>query len=348
MTQGDLSRRGSRFWLYTPFVLLAVLAVGWTVAWFVIRDRTAKAVDTALAREAAAGRQWTCPDRTIAGFPFRIEISCASLALAQGSSTLSLGPVLAVAQIYQPRHVIVQAAGPLQATDGQVTVSGDWDQLRASFRAASDGLQRISLVTQGPRVTVAGAGPDISARAGLVEAHLRPDPRQPAAEAAYDVAIEAKGAAVPLLDGLTGSAEPADLALDAMVTQGPALRSRTAIEGLERWRLAGGRFVIESLTAAKGVQRLKGQGELMLDEAHRPAGRIQIAAANLDRLTAAFGGNGAASAILGALTGRAANAEAGGKPNEPTLRPLPPIRLDKGRVSFGPLPVPGIQLQPLY
>ena len=37
--------RRSRFWLYTPFVLLLLLAIAWSIAWFVIRSRTTEALD---------------------------------------------------------------------------------------------------------------------------------------------------------------------------------------------------------------------------------------------------------------------------------------------------------------
>ena len=76
MAEADvLQTRQSRFWLFAPFALLALVAVGWSVAWFVIRQRTAEGLDLWLAHEAAAGRAWTCADRAVGGYPFRIEIA---------------------------------------------------------------------------------------------------------------------------------------------------------------------------------------------------------------------------------------------------------------------------------
>jgi len=49
--------RRSRFWLYTPFVLLLLLAIAWSIGWFVIRNRTAEALDGWIAAEARGGRQ---------------------------------------------------------------------------------------------------------------------------------------------------------------------------------------------------------------------------------------------------------------------------------------------------
>jgi hypothetical protein len=36
--------RRSRFWLYTPFVLLLLAAIAWSAAWFVIRNRAGEAL----------------------------------------------------------------------------------------------------------------------------------------------------------------------------------------------------------------------------------------------------------------------------------------------------------------
>ena len=115
--------RRSRFWLYTPFVLLLLLAIAWSIAWFVIRNRTAEALDGWIAAEARGGRQWTCGDRTIAGYPFRIEIICNSLDLKRGAITASFGRTEAVAQVYQPRRIITEVAGPLRVSDGRVSAS---------------------------------------------------------------------------------------------------------------------------------------------------------------------------------------------------------------------------------
>src|SRR5215212_1485465 len=100
--------RHGRFWLYPPFVLLLLVAIAWSVAWFVIRNRTAAALDTMLANEARAGRQWTCADRSVGGFPFRIDVVCSALTLRRGDVSASFGRVEAVAQVYQPRHIITE------------------------------------------------------------------------------------------------------------------------------------------------------------------------------------------------------------------------------------------------
>src|SRR3954469_14472008 len=151
--------RQGRFWLYAPFALLLLVAIAWSVAWFMIRNRTDAALDTMLANEKRAGRQWTCADRSVGGFPFRIDVVCSSLTLQRGDVSASFGRVEAVAQVYQPRHVITEVAGPLRFTDGIVTIDGTWRLLETSVRSSPVGFERISLAAEEPNLRIVGAAP---------------------------------------------------------------------------------------------------------------------------------------------------------------------------------------------
>jgi hypothetical protein len=163
------SSRSSRAWLYAPFLLLLVLALGWTAFWFVVRGRVIDAVDAALAREAGLGRSWSCTDRSVTGFPFRVELRCSTLALASArwgeAVRVQTGPAVAVGQIYTPNLVIAQITGPLQATlpEGRKLDLG-WTRLEASLSHAAGGPERVSLVVTAPDAA-APAADELRARA---------------------------------------------------------------------------------------------------------------------------------------------------------------------------------------
>jgi hypothetical protein len=349
MAQADVQHetRRSRFWLYTPFVLLGLIAVAWSAAWWVIRTRTGEAIDGWLAAEAKIGRQWTCQDRQIGGYPFRIEVTCANLSVQRGPVTASLGRIEAVAQVYQPRHVITEIEGPLKMTDGSVAVEGTWRLLETSIHGAPSGFQRISLVAENPNVRVTGAGPsDLALSSQHLEAHLRPSPsRQP--EAAYDASLLASQAKLPIVDNLIGGSEPANIQADVTATQAGGFRGRPVADELERWRKAGGKLDIVRLSVAKGPRRLEAKGELHLDEIHRPAGQFEVAAAGLDELVTNLTAGRVGGNLVSALLGQTARVQARGNA-EPALTPLPPLRLDNGRLAFGPFVVPNVRLGPLY
>jgi hypothetical protein len=351
-----LPQRRSRFWLLAPFVLLALLAAGWSAAWFFIRDEAARRPHAWVAREAAQGRQWLCANRSLAGFPFRIELGCDSLALQRPDMRLSLGPVRAVAQVYTPWHVIVQAVGPLRAEGGTIGVSGEWTSLEASIRADNGRFQRASVVLEGSSLRLTGlpAG-DLTLASQRFETHLRPNPAR-ANEGAYDWNATAAQARIPPLDEFVGSAEPSDLDLRLVATQVRDPLARPVPSEIERWREAGGRIEVPLLAVTKGARRIEAKGELGLDPEHRLQGRFDLAAAGLEelvnrilgnRLGITIGGN-----LLGALTGQPPaslrQAPSFGQAAPGPLRPLPPLRLEGGRVLLGPLAVPGIRLLPLY
>lgn len=341
--------RRSRFWLYAPFALLVLVAAAWSVAWWTIRERTGEAMDAWLAAEAQGGRQWSCPDRRIGGYPFRIALVCDGLSVRQGALNASFGRVEAVAQVYQPRRVIAEVEGPLQAGDGTVAVTAQWDLLQASFHATPNGLRRLSVVARAPSLAVTGLAPDgIAASSQGLELHLRPNPTR-TAEQAYDMAISLKQAKIPALDGLVGGAEPTDLDADVILTQAEGIRGRPIAEELERWRTAGGKLDILMLSAAKGARRMEAKGDLRLDEAHRPAGQLTLAASGLDGLLGAVTGNRTGGALLGLLLGQGPRSGGGaGTAARPALAPLPPLRLENGFLALGPFVVPNVRLPALY
>jgi hypothetical protein len=338
--------RRSRFWLFAPFALLALVAVAWSVAWFVIRDRTTETLDRWLAAEARAGRQWNCQDRTIGGYPFRIEVTCAALAL-QGPVSGSLGRVQSVAQVYQPGHVITEIAGPLRLTDGRVSAEGSWRLLRTSLRGSTRGFQRASLVAEGSQLQISGVAPDpVTLASERFEAHIRPNPAR-VGERALDAAISASAARVPLLDSLLGGTEPTNLQIDVTATEAEGIRVRPLAAELERWRSANGRLDVLQFSLAKGPRRMEAKGALRLDDLHRPAGELTMAASGLEGLVNALTGNRLGGNLLGALLGQKPRPEAQGSA-QPGLVALPPLRLADGRVLFGPFTVPSVRLSPVY
>jgi hypothetical protein len=350
--------RRSRLGLFLPYILLAILALVWSVGWFWIRGRAASEIDGWMAREAAAGRTWTCLDRALSGFPFRIELRCGSVTLERSDGRFRLGPVTAVAQVYQPRLVIFESAGPFHVEQkGGLTGDASWSALQGSIHSTADGFSRASLVIDTPRIAVTGAEPGPIAVTGRhLELHARPAPGRFESEGAVDLSLRLTQADVPQLDALTGSSDPADLALDATVTQATVLRTGPVARELDRWRQAGGVLDIASLSLAKGAQRVQARGSLGLDGAHRPAGQLDLRAAGVDALVGSIVGQRYGSergALIGQLVGgllgmggRRSDADA--PPDAAPLKQLPPLRLVDGKLVFSGFPIPNVFLPALY
>lgn len=339
--------RRRRLGLYLPFLILALLAAGWSAAWFYIRERARAGLDEWVATEAASGRRWSCADRAFGGYPFRIEIKCADFTIDRPDVHASIGRLLVVSQLYQPRHIIAEASGPLRIAAGPTKVEGYWRLLQASVILKDRGFERVSLVVDAPTASIANPGAatlDLASR--RFEAHLRPDPATPTT---FDLALRGDAAVIPGLDALVGGQEPADIQVGVEVTEADDLPARPLWGELERWRVAGGRVELRSLTMAKGARRADATGTFGIDGEHRPQGQLQIAALGLGGLLGRLaGGSGIGGALLGALLGTPEPEAAPARGTPPGLKRLPPLRLDGGRLFVGPLPIPGIRLPPLY
>ena len=351
-------RRRSRLGLFLPFVLLGLLAALWSAGWFYLRDRAGREIDGWLAREAAAGRAWTCADRSITGYPFRLELRCGSVGLARSDGGFTLGPFTAVVQVYQPRHALFEATGPFQVRQGDLTGEARWTSLRGSFHGAANGFVRASLAVDRPQIDVAGAGPEpVSVSAQHLELHARPTPGRFDSDGAVDISLRLARALAPVADAFTGNRDPADLALDATLTRATVLRTGTVARELEKWRQAEGSLDIAGLSLVKGENRVQAKGSLDIDEAHRPAGQIELRAAGVEALVAGLVGQrygadrGAlVGNLIGGLLGGLAKPRGaeGAAPGEVPLKPLPPLRLVDGRLLFGPFPIPNVRLPALY
>ncbi len=342
-------RRRGRFWLYAPFGLLALVAVAWSGFWVFVKGKVETTLDSAMAREAGNGRNWVCAERSVGGFPFRIEVRCGALTLTSSrwgeAVRLQTGPSVAVGQIYTPGLVIMQVTGPLQASlpEGR-KLDLAWTRLEASIAAAGLTLDRFALVVTGPNGTLTTPGrADETWRAAQFEAHLRRNPARPASDQAVDLALSAKGAVLPGLDALLGSSDAGDLDLQASLTQSLGFRAGFNPDALEAWRSAGGQLEIIRLVTTRGPARLEASGRLLLDQTHRISGQLQAAIAGVDRIAGIRIGGIAAG--LGSLFG---GRQAAPAPGAPGLTPLPPLVLREGRVYLGPLRLPLEPLAPLY
>ena len=336
-------RRTNRLGLYLPVGLLLLLAVGWSLGWFYIRGRVTQGLDEWISQEASAGRRWSCADRSVMGYPFRIEIRCSDFSLDRPDVTASIGKLTVVSQVYKPRHIIAEASGPMRIKAGTTEADGRWKQLRSSVMLAEKGFEMIDVVALEPVVSVhEPGGPPFDLSSKKFEGHMRPQPGEPTS---IDLWAKSDGAVIPGLDDLVGGREPADLTLDVSVTQTDDLPARPLWSELERWRTAGGVVTLKSLKAAKGAQRIEAAGQVSIDAQHRPEGQLELSAAGLGgllgQLTSGTGG------LLGALLGGGGQT-APKSGAEATLRRLPPLQIRNGRLLIGPIPVPGVRIPSLY
>lgn len=345
-------QRVSRLGLFLPVAFLIVLLAGWSAFWFVARARVHDAVTIWLAQEAEQQRQWSCPDRTVSGFPFRFEVRCSDLRFSgvtpAGNVNGTLAHFIAVAQVYQPNHVVIEAQGPLitdQENGERLTL--DWQSFDASAVFSGNQLDRFAMIINQPIVM---AGKDSQAvelmQAKSWESHLRIDPERPSDDHVYDIAFTLSDAKMPALDALLGTHDTANIVFRGAITEAAPFTAKAPSVELERWRLAGGVLEIDEISLTKGSQRLQARGQLSIDEQHRPQGRIEASVLGLEEVLTHFGFGGRNSKVMTGGLAILGNGKTQSDNTHQPLTALPPITIREGQLFIGPFGI--TQISPLY
>ena len=140
-TRASATGRLRRHWRLILVVSMALVVAGWSILWLVAAQTTAGNLGDWVAQEQVLGRNWTCADRRLGGFPFRIEVTCdrPSFQGAVGGADVTgrLGALFAAAEVYAPTSVAVAVEGPLDiaversaAPACRMDIAGDRSRLR--------------------------------------------------------------------------------------------------------------------------------------------------------------------------------------------------------------------------
>src|SRR5450432_1357117 len=188
MPNMTLAPRRRPLWrLFIMPVLLLVAAAAWSAFWFFAASQVDVRADAWRAQEAKSGRVYDCAKRSVAGFPFRLEVRCdgasvllvsqtAGQAATQAPVTAQLGEILVVSQVYDPKLLIAEFTAPATIADRgqQPSMAVNWSKARSSVLGLPAIPQRASIVFDDPAVDrVSGPVQTPLARARHVELHGR-------------------------------------------------------------------------------------------------------------------------------------------------------------------------------
>lgn len=316
--------------------LLVALSLGVFFVWYRAISAVDEGFDALLIRETALGRHWTCEDRELAGFPFRIEFSCQKITLSvpQTGEHYQFGRTLAVAQIYQPDLVIVESDGPLIAfTTGQDPMTASWQLARGSVRFQGRDLPvRVSFEADSITITHGENGRP-PGRISHVEIHAARHEDTFAQDRAYDLAATIKDFSEPALDAILNRADVMTVNFDALLTQVMPPVRETLQERLETWHKNNGVMRVRKFSIERGDVRFETSGDIGLDQARRPQFQFDVKVKGLDQIMRATGQK---PELLGLLGGKRA---AQGELNFT-------LRSREGQLSAGPLMLG--KVSPLY
>ena len=247
------------WYMFYPLAGMLLLSIVWCGYWFIAFSGAKELIQAKRLEFAGRGMDLACARESWGGFPFRFEFQCdiASLQLIHNDEThkIQSTKVLAVAQAYNPLHVILLVDGPTAIDETtvihdraliSVTVSlnQDWN---ASMEAASVNAQGLFTAGQ------------LKLFARKINGKL-------------DLAADTKDLTLIQPDNPPITVSSAELI------------GQTSVALLTQLRLAGQTLDISSLKISQGPVEFAAIGTVSLDPQHRLAGKLSSQTNNIDGL----------------------------------------------------------------
>ncbi len=294
-------RRRSRWGLYAMPILVLVLAAGWSGFWFYAASKIDDALDGWRAREAKSGRIYDCTNRSVGGFPFRLEVHCngASVSLVSQTAeqaasrtpiTARLADIFVIAQIYDPSLIIAEFTGPVTFTDigQQPSFVANWSKGRASVVGLPFSPQRTSFDFDNPALDRMSGDQQVPLiRANHMEFHARLAEGSVADNPVIETVLQLNGASVQGVHAVLQDPFNADI--------------RGQIRGLKdlspkpwpvRFReiqAAGGRIDITQSRVEQGDLLSLAAGSLSINANGKLDGQLEMTVAGLEKIIPALG-----------------------------------------------------------
>ncbi len=301
MTDIALAPRRYRRWrIFIAPLLLLCAAIGWSAFWFYAASQVEVQAEAWRAREAKSGRIYDCANRSVAGFPFRLEVSCngASVALKSQAAgqdagqpfTAKLDKILVVAQIYDPKLVIAEFTPPATLTDPRANQSYalNWSLGHASIVGLPFTPQRVSVEFNDPKIDRIDQSMQVPlAQAKHAELHGRLAEGSKADNPVIESVLEINQGSIQGLHPLL--AEPFDLGVHAMVHGLKDLSPKPWPVRFRELQAAGGHVEITQSRIQQGDLVAVAAGSLGLSPAGRLDGELQMTVAGIEKVIPALG-----------------------------------------------------------
>jgi hypothetical protein len=300
MSELTLAPRKQKLWrLFLMPVLLVVAAIAWTAFWFYAASKVDESVDAWRAREAKSGRVYDCAKRSVAGFPFRFEVSCSGASVALVSQTASapqapvtarLSDILVVAQVYDPKRLIAEFTAPatISGGDRQPAMMVNWSRARSSIVGLPAIPQRASIVFDDPAIDRINASVQTPlARAKHVELHARLADGSAQENPVIETVLQIAGGSLQELHPLL--AEPFDADVRTLLSGLKDFSPKPWPERFREVQAAGGHVEIAQSRIAQGELIAVAAGTLGLNAVGRIDGELQMTVAGIEKVIPALG-----------------------------------------------------------
>ncbi|WP_213772986.1 DUF2125 domain-containing protein [Bradyrhizobium sp. dw_78] len=294
-------RRRSLRGLFIAPVLLLVAAVAWSAFWFYSASKVDETADAWRAREARSGRIYDCARHSVSGYPFRLEVRCndpsvklvsqtAGQTATQAPITATLGEILVVAQVYDPKLLIAEFTAPATISDqaDQLTMVANWRTARSSIVGLPGDPQRVSLVFDDPSVArVNGSTETPLAGAKHVELHGRLAEGSPSGHPVIETMLQIDGGSVQEVHPLL--AQPFNADVRARLSGLKDFSPKPWPQRFREIQAAGGHAEIVQSRIEQGDIVAVAAGALSLDAQGRIEGELQMTVVGIEKVISALG-----------------------------------------------------------
>jgi hypothetical protein len=302
MTDMTLAPRRRPLWrLFFMPVLLLIAAAAWSAFWFFAASQVDEKADAWRAQEAKSGRVYDCARRTVAGFPFRLEVRCdgasvslisqtAGQAAAQAPITAQLGEILVVAQVYDPTRLIAEFTAPATISDrgGQPSMAVNWSKARSSVVGLPAVPQRASIVFDDAEINrFNGSVQAPLAHAKHIELHGRLAEGSAVDHPVIETVLQIEGGSLQEVHPLL--TQPFDADVRAMLSGLKDFSPKPWPVRFREIQAAGGHVEIVQSRIAQGDLVAVAAGTLGLSANGRLDGELQMTVAGIEKVIPALG-----------------------------------------------------------
>jgi hypothetical protein len=302
MSDMTLAPRRRPLWrLFIMPILLLIAAAAWSAFWFFAASQVDARADAWRAQEAKSGRVYDCAKRSVAGFPFRLEVRCdgasvtllsqtAAQAATQAPITAQLGEILVVAQVYDPKLLIAEFTAPATISDRsqQTSMIVNWSKAHSSVVGLPAVPQRASITFDDPSVSrVDGAVQAPLAGAKHVELHGRLAEGAALDRPVIETVLQIAGGSVQGLHPLL--VQPFDADVRTMLSGLKDFSPKPWPERFREIQAAGGHVEIVQSRIAQGDLIAVAAGTLGLTAEGRLDGELQMTVAGIEKVIPALG-----------------------------------------------------------
>lgn len=293
LPEAERARKPRRRGLFLPWFLALLLVIGWSLGWFWLRGEAERRMDAGVAQLKTQGYDVVWRQRTITGFPFRLDVNLDGARIAEPSGwALAATELKAEAYIYRLDHWVFVAPEGVTLTrpeGGPVTVRAK--ALRASIADVDKHPPSISIEGAGLAFeTPPGAEPYWVEAAESLRLYLRPGPEgQDLGGLLFKVEgakLRLKGLPARIVQGKT-----ATMTWDLILSKMSAFHGEDWPDAVRGWRDAGGDITVRAAEVTGGDAVLSGKGgPLRVGVDGRLQGTLEATLKGSDN-TPAFGGD---------------------------------------------------------